>query len=54
MLQECGTSEGVWEVFLYSGTSALEWKVANGGSEWQLLALLSSTAVAYRNLRSEK
>jgi hypothetical protein len=31
MLQECGTSEGVWEVFLYSGKSALEWEVANGG-----------------------
>eukprot|EP01052_Picozoa_sp_SAG31_P020837 SAG31_NODE_1584_length_7827_cov_2.129788_5_plen_109_part_00 len=32
MLQECGTSEGVWEIFLYTGTSATEWKVANNGN----------------------
>ncbi len=31
MLQECGTSEGVWEIFLYNGKSALEWEVANDG-----------------------
>ena len=31
-LQECGTSEGVWEIFLYSGTSALNWTVANNGN----------------------
>ena len=37
MLQECGTSEGVWEVFLYSGTSALNWTVANGGSPLRTL-----------------
>jgi hypothetical protein len=32
MLQECGTTDGVWEVFLYYGTSALEWAVANEGA----------------------
>jgi mannan endo-1,4-beta-mannosidase len=32
MLQECGTTDGVWEIFLYEGTSAIEWKVANGGA----------------------
>ena len=37
MLQECGTSEGVWEVFLYSGTSALNWTVANGGNPLRTL-----------------
>lgn len=31
MLHECGTSEGVWEIFLYKGQSALEWQVANNG-----------------------
>ena len=31
MLHECGTSEGVWEILLYKGKSALEWEVANGG-----------------------
>jgi hypothetical protein len=30
MLQECGTSEGVWEVFLYAGSSATEWRVRAG------------------------
>eukprot|EP00040_Diaphanoeca_grandis_P008818 m.46529 g.46529 ORF g.46529 m.46529 type:complete len:347 (-) comp20271_c0_seq1:437-1477(-) len=31
LLQECGTTEGVWQIFLYEGTDILTWKVANGG-----------------------
>ena len=37
MLQECGTSEGVWEIFLYHGKSALEWEVGNGGNPLKTL-----------------
>ena len=37
MLQECGTSEGVWEIFLYTGRSALEWEVGNGGNPLKTL-----------------
>jgi hypothetical protein len=29
-LQECGTSEGVWEIFLYSGSSPTSWRVRAG------------------------
>ena len=31
MLQECMTSTGVWEIFLYYGTSAMKWTIANSG-----------------------
>ena len=31
LLQECGTPAGVWEIFLYRGTSALDWTIANEG-----------------------
>lgn len=31
MLQECGTTRGVWEIFLYEGSSPTSWKVGNGG-----------------------
>jgi hypothetical protein len=37
MLQECGTSEGVWEIFLFKGKSALEWEVGNGGNPLKTL-----------------
>lgn len=32
LLQECGTKEGVWQIFLYTGTDVLTWKVANQGN----------------------
>ena len=31
LLQEVGTTSGVWEIFLYTGTGPLNWTVANGG-----------------------
>ena len=29
-MQECGTSEGVWEIFLYTGSSPTSWRVRAG------------------------
>lgn len=31
MLQECGTTSGVWQIFLYEGTDPFTWSVGNGG-----------------------
>jgi sucrose-6-phosphate hydrolase SacC (GH32 family) len=31
MLQECMTTNGVWQIFLYEGTDPLTWAVGNGG-----------------------
>jgi len=37
MLQECGTKAGVWQIFLYEGSSPLDWAVANDGKPLQQL-----------------